>query len=50
MDRDYLGDKYEDILSTMKSIAEQVLREEMKNGGLNIQYFSWSNINLKRGM
>ncbi|XP_026467499.1 ionotropic receptor 93a-like [Ctenocephalides felis] len=49
LDREYLGDSYEDILSTMKAIAEQVLREEMKNGGLNIQYFSWSNINLKRG-
>lgn len=50
IDREYLDsdEKYEDILKEVKVIVERVLREDLKNGGLIVTYYSWTKINLKR--
>lgn len=32
----------------MKVIIERVLRENLKNGGLTVTYYSWTKINLKK--
>jgi hypothetical protein len=48
IDREYLDNQYEDVLNEMKVIIERVLREDLKNGGLIVSYYSWTKINLKK--
>lgn len=48
IDREYLDDQYEDILKEIKIIVERVLREDLKNGGLVVSYYSWTKINLRK--
>lgn len=48
IDREYLDLKYDDVLNEMKVIIERVLREDLKNGGLIVSYYSWTKINLKK--
>ncbi|CRL07373.1 CLUMA_CG020350, isoform A [Clunio marinus] len=48
IDREYLDNKYENILNEIKVIIERVLREDLKNGGLIVSYYSWTRINLKK--
>lgn len=48
LDREYLDNQYDDILKEVKVIVERVLREDLKNGGLIVSYYSWTRINLKK--
>lgn len=49
LDREYLDvERYDDILREVKVITERVLREDLKNGGLIIFYYSWTRINLRK--
>lgn len=48
LDREYLDAKYDDMLKEVKVIIERVLREDLKNGGLIVFYYSWTRINLKK--
>lgn len=48
LDREYLDSEYEDTLKEVKVIVEKVLREDLKNGGLIVSYYSWTRINLKK--
>lgn len=50
LDREYLevDGAYESILKEMKIIVERVLREDLKNGGLIVNYYSWTKINFKK--
>lgn len=49
LDREYLDvNRYDDILKEVKVITERVLREDLKNGGLIISYYSWTRINLRK--
>lgn len=48
LDREYLDDEYDNILNEVKIIIERVLRENLKNGGLVIAYYSWTRINLRK--
>lgn len=48
LDREYLDLTYEDTLAEVKVIIERVLREDLKNGGLIVTYYSWTKINLKK--
>lgn len=49
LDREYLeSPRYEDMLKEVKIIMERVLREDLKNGGVIINYYSWTRINLKK--
>lgn len=48
LDREYLDTKYDDMLKEVKIIIERVLREDLKNGGLIVFYYSWTRINLKK--
>jgi len=49
LDREYLNIAYEEILKQIKVIVEKLLREDLRNGGLIVTYYSWTSINLKRG-
>ncbi|XP_058063551.1 ionotropic receptor 93a [Anopheles bellator] len=48
LDREYLGDMYDQMLEETKVIVEKMIRENLKNGGLVVKYYSWTSINLKR--
>lgn len=48
LDREYLDDEYDNVLNEVKIIIERVLRENLKNGGLVISYYSWTRINLRK--
>ena len=47
LDREFLDTHYERLLTDVKVIIEKVLREDLRNGGLYVTYFSWSNVNLR---
>lgn len=48
VDREYLDTAYENTLAEIKVIIERVLREDLKNGGLIVTYYSWTKINMKK--
>lgn len=49
MDHEYLDNEYEATLHAVKVIIEKVLREDLKEGGLVIKYYSWTQINFNKG-
>lgn len=48
LDREYLDTQYDISLAETKIIIERVLREDLKNGGLIVTYYSWTSINFKK--
>ncbi|XP_062556939.1 ionotropic receptor 93a isoform X2 [Armigeres subalbatus] len=48
LDREYLDNQYDEILEGTKKLFERILRDNFRNGGMIIKYFSWTSINLKR--
>ncbi|XP_053678178.1 ionotropic receptor 93a [Anopheles nili] len=48
LDREYLGAEYDKTVEETKNIVEKLIRENLKNGGLIVKYYSWTSINLKR--
>lgn len=49
LDHEFLGDEYDNVLESVKTSIEKVLREDMKGGGLTVRYYSWSKINFNKG-
>lgn len=49
LDREYLDKEYENTLNDVKIIIERVLREDLKNGGLIVNYYSWTMIDFRKG-
>lgn len=39
----------ENILANFQKILSDVIRENLKNGGIEVKYYSWSQIRLKKG-
>lgn len=50
LDRQYLGDKYQPILDELKDYIKELARVELQHGGVIVHYYSWTAINLKRGL
>ncbi|XP_058458924.1 ionotropic receptor 93a [Malaya genurostris] len=48
LDREYLDNTYNELLNGTKYLFERILRDNFKNGGLVVKYFSWTSINLRR--
>lgn len=48
LDREYLDMKYDSTLEEIKVIMEKILREDLRNGGMVVYYYSWTKINYKR--
>lgn len=48
LDREYLDEAYEPTLEEIKVIMERVIREDLRNGGLIVYYYSWTKINYKK--
>ncbi|XP_026496230.2 ionotropic receptor 93a [Vanessa tameamea] len=49
LDRQFLGENYQSILDDLKDYIKELTRVELKNGGVNVHYFSWTAISLKKG-
>jgi len=39
----------QNIMAHFEKILSDVIRENMKNGGINVRYFTWSSIKIKKG-
>lgn len=48
IDRDYIPEQYEKIKAIIEDYIIYAKREILKHGGVRVQYYSWSNINVKR--
>lgn len=49
LDHEFLDNEYEGTLVKVKEIFERILREDMREGGLIVKYYSWTQINFNRG-
>lgn len=49
LDHEYLDIHYGETLKVVKEHVERILREDLKEGGLNVKYFSWTQINFNKG-
>lgn len=48
LDREFLDATYDRLLTDIKVIIEKILREDLRNGGMYVTYYSWSNVNLRQ--
>ncbi|XP_055850497.1 ionotropic receptor 93a [Episyrphus balteatus] len=48
VDHDYVQQKGSDILTDLQKILADTIRENLKNGGVNLKYFTWSPLGLKK--
>lgn len=49
VDQDYMHQHNENIMGNFQKILSDTIRENLKNGGLNVKYFTWSGVRLKKG-
>lgn len=50
MDHEYLDNEYEHILSRIKYIVDQIIRDELRDGvGMSVRYYSWTQIRFNKG-
>ena len=50
VDHNYERQHNGNILEIFRKILSDTVRDKLKNGGLNIKYFTWRGIRLKKGM
>ncbi|KAF5301510.1 hypothetical protein FQR65_LT08813 [Abscondita terminalis] len=48
IDREYMMDEYEKIKGAIETYLVYAKREILKHGGVNVQYYSWTAINVKK--
>ncbi|KAM7360872.1 ionotropic receptor 93a isoform 2-T2 [Cochliomyia hominivorax] len=48
VDHDYMRRYGENIMGNFQKILSDTIRENLKNGGLNVKYFTWSGVRLKK--
>lgn len=49
LDHQFLGDEYQTMLEDLEDYIKELVRVELKHGGINVHYYSWTSINLKKG-
>ncbi|XP_017778842.1 PREDICTED: glutamate receptor ionotropic, delta-2 [Nicrophorus vespilloides] len=49
VDKEYLADEYNMVRDTIEEFLTYAKREIIKHGGVNVQFYSWTRINIKRG-
>ncbi|XP_025829003.1 ionotropic receptor 93a isoform X2 [Agrilus planipennis] len=47
IDREYMDEKYDEVKDAIVEHIATVQREILKHGGVNVQYYSWTTINIK---
>lgn len=50
MDREYLNIKYDRVLEQVQTIIAKVIKDDMRDGGIRIKYYAWTDINFDKGM
>lgn len=50
IDQEFMQEEYRTIKESIEDYLTYAKREILKHGGVNVQYFSWTSINVKRGM
>ncbi|GLV41761.1 Ionotropic receptor 93a [Carabus blaptoides fortunei] len=48
IDKEYMAKQYSNIKETIEMFFIYAKREILKHGGINVQYYSWTSINVKR--
>ncbi|EDW49605.1 GM23152 [Drosophila sechellia] len=48
VDHEYMTVHGENILAHFEKILSDVIRENLRNGGINVKYFSWNAVRLKK--
>ncbi|XP_055903819.1 ionotropic receptor 93a [Eupeodes corollae] len=48
VDHDYMEQKGTDIMNDLQKILEETIRENLKNGGVSLKYYTWSPVRLKK--
>lgn len=49
IDREFVSEEYDSIKESVENYLVYAKREILKHGGVNVQYYSWTTINVKRG-
>jgi hypothetical protein len=49
IDKEFLANEYASIKHAIESYLVYAKREIMKHGGVNVQYYSWTSISIKKG-
>lgn len=49
VDYEYMAMHRQNILAHFEKILSDIIRENMKNGGINVRYFTWNAVKLKKG-
>ncbi|CAG4935436.1 unnamed protein product [Parnassius apollo] len=49
LDRQFLGEQYQMILEKLKDYIKDLVRVELKHGGLAVHYYSWTSISFRKG-
>lgn len=50
MDHEYLDTEYEHILSRIKYLVDQIIRDDLRDGvGISVRYYSWTQIRFNKG-
>lgn len=50
IDRDYVGEQYESIKLAIDEYLKYAKRELLRNGGVYVEEYTWTAINVKRGL
>ncbi|XP_037717330.1 ionotropic receptor 93a [Drosophila subpulchrella] len=48
VDQEYMTTRGENIMAHLEKILSDIIRENLKNGGINVKYFSWNAVRLKK--
>ncbi|XP_037955299.1 ionotropic receptor 93a-like [Teleopsis dalmanni] len=48
VDQEYMQQRGENILASFQKILSDIIRENLKNGGINVKYFNWNAVRLKK--
>uniref|UniRef100_A0A905RZW6 Lig_chan-Glu_bd domain-containing protein n=1 Tax=Stomoxys calcitrans TaxID=35570 RepID=A0A905RZW6_STOCA len=48
VDQDYMREHNVNIMAHFQKILSDTIRENLKNGGINVKYFTWSGVRLKK--
>lgn len=49
VDHEYMATHRQNIMAHFEKILSDTIRENMKNGGINVRYFTWNSIKIKKG-
>ncbi|XP_017477570.1 PREDICTED: uncharacterized protein LOC108367467 [Rhagoletis zephyria] len=48
VDQEYMQQREENILANFQKILSDIIRENLRNGGIEVKYYSWSQVRLKK--